>query len=244
MSFGWAAHRCACRSAVFGGLTDLSGILPVPRLIGLTVRLDLPPRATCGGQLACRCQPERLEQFQRSWATRGCELVGSRSVTCSARVVCRMHTTLCGPTAPVNMPYCPCGSARTVPWRPRSWHTELQSTRCSTRAHATRAMRPQSHMLVPGASLCPSGGTSGRALPTELEQPAPVDSPGRPSPVAVSSGVRCRGSLRLHSTTPLRLSWSPSLAPVFGPFRLKNGCSRVPSPRSTGTKLARIAVLG
>ena len=230
MSFGWAAHRCACRSAVFGDLTDLSGILPVPRLIGLTVRLDLPPRATCGGQLACRCQPEGLEQFQRSWATRGCELVGSRSVTCSARVVCRMHTTLCGPTAPVNMPYCPCGSARTVPWRPRSWHTELQSTRCSTRAHATRAMRPQSHTLVPGASLCPSGGTSGRALPTELEQPAPVDSPGRPSPVAVSSGVRCRGSLRLHSTTPLRLSWSPSLAPVFGPFRRKNGCRQPPIP--------------
>ena len=227
MSFGWAdvaAHRCACRSAVCGDLTDLSGILPVPRLTGLTVRLDLPPRATCGGQLACRCQPERLEQFQRSWATRGCELVGSRSVTCSARVVCRMHTTLCGPTAPVNMPHCPCGSARTVPWRPRGWHTELQSTRCSTRAQATRAMRPQSHTLVPGASLCPSGGTSGRALPTELEQPAPVDSPGRPSPVAVSSGVRCRGSLRLHSTTPLRLSWSPSLAPVFGPFRRKNGC--------------------
>ena len=64
VSFGRAnvrlfAHRCARHSTLFGDLTDLSGILPVQRLIGLTVRPSLPPRAARGGQLACRCQPER-----------------------------------------------------------------------------------------------------------------------------------------------------------------------------------------
>ena len=56
VSFGWAnvrlfAHRCACHSTLFGDLTDLTGILPVQRLIGLTVRPSLPPRAARGGQL-------------------------------------------------------------------------------------------------------------------------------------------------------------------------------------------------
>ena len=93
VSFGWAnvhlfAHRCARHSTLFGDLTDLTGILPVQRLIGLTVRPGLPPRAARGGQLTCRCQPERCQQFQRSWATRCCELVGSRSVTSGARAVC------------------------------------------------------------------------------------------------------------------------------------------------------------
>ena len=64
VSFGWAnvhlfAHRCARHSTLFGDLTDLTGISPVQRLIGLTVRPGLPPRAARGGQLTCRCQPER-----------------------------------------------------------------------------------------------------------------------------------------------------------------------------------------
>ena len=36
--------------------------------------------------------------------------------------------------------------------------------------------------------------------------------------------------------------WPPAALRDFGPFRLRNGCSQVPKARSTGTKLARIAV--
>ena len=41
-----------------------------------------------------------------------------------------------------------------------------------------------------------------------------------------------------------RCGLPPAAWRVFGPFRLGNGCSRAPRPRSTGTKLAGIAAVG
>ena len=146
-----------------------------------------------------------------------------------------MHATLCGPAAPVHTPCCPHSSAQTASWRTRSRHTELQSIRCSARAHATRAMHPLSHTLVLGASLC----AFGRHLRQGPSHWCGAARPGRrPQQTLTSRRVKWR-VLQSCASTPfdhtLLKSSGRLLSPSFsGRFAAKRLLLAAKSPKGRG----------